>query len=74
MFYNKISMFHINKKIVKDVVKIHYKNVNLIKNIIPNLINCKNCSGRGYIYKDKNGKEKICKKCSGLGINYYTYF
>lgn len=67
-------MFHLNKKIFKDMVKSHNKNINLIKNIIPDIINCKNCKGRGYLYKNKNGKEKICKTCSGLGIKYYTYF
>ena len=67
-------MFHLNKKFFKYLVKTNYKNVNSIKNIIPNLINCKNCNGKGYIYKDKNSKEKICKTCSGLGIKNYTYY
>ena len=46
---------------------------NKIPKKLPQLLNCKKCNGKGYIFK-KNSQEILCKSCYGVGIKSYRYF
>ena len=66
-------MFHIQKSILKDIIKSNSRNDSILKMFIPKYYFCKVCQGKGYIIS-KDNKYKICNLCSGVGMRHYTYF